>query len=239
MSGPQAYPAAARTADADADADTDAGEAISAEGAEGVDEQVALDLHDLPSGPRGAIEAVLMVIDQPVPEIELAAALQLPVDEVVAHLTALAQDYANGGRGFTLRDIAGGWRIYSSPEYARVVERFLTDGRRAKLSAAALETLAVVAYRQPVSRSRIGAVRGVNVDGVVRTLLSHGLIDEAGIDESSGATLYGTTGYFLARLGLSSLDDLPALAPFLPEADLLDDLADLAEQTGRARQGRA
>ncbi len=206
-----------------------------APGADAADGELATELDDLPGGPRGAIEAVLMVVDQPVPEIELAAALQLPVAEVVGHLHALAGDYAAAGRGFTLRNVAGGWRVYSSPEYAPVVERFLMDGRQARLSQAALETLAVIAYRQPVSRSRVGGVRGVNVDGVVRTLLTRGLIEEAGADQTSGATLYGTTGYFLARLGLASLDELPALAPFLPEADMLDDLAELADQ---ARQGR-
>jgi segregation and condensation protein B len=193
-------------------------------------EQLTLDVEALPGGARAALEAVLMVVDQPVAEVELAAAIQVPVDQVLAHLRAMAQDYDDEHRGFSLRNIAGGWRIYSSPAYAHVVERFLMDGQQAKLTQASLETLAVIAYRQPVSRARIGAVRGVNVDGVVRTLLSRGLIEEAGTDPSTGATLYGTTGYFLARLGLGTLDELPALAPFLPEVDMLDDLAALAAQ---------
>ncbi len=189
------------------------------------EEQVAFDINDFPGGARGAIEAVLMVVDEPVTEIALASALELPVEDVVAHLHALAADYDEGNRGFTVRSVAGGWRVYSRSDYAPVVEKFLLDGQQAKLTQASLETLAVVAYRQPISRSRVSAVRGVNVDGVVRTLLTRGLIAEVGAEES-GATLYGTTAYFLQRLGLGSLDDLPALAPYLPEVDVLDELAE-------------
>ena len=197
------------------------------------DEQVAFDINDFPGGARGAIEAVLMVIDEPVTEISLASALELPVEDVVGHLHALAADYDAGNRGFTLRGIAGGWRIYSRSDYAPVVEKFLLDGQQAKLTQAALETLAVIAYRQPISRGRVGAVRGVNVDGVFRTLLSRGLIQEIGAEGESGAILYATTSYFLQRLGLSSLDELPALAPYLPEVDVLDELAALSTD-GRA-----
>jgi len=167
-----------------------------------------------------------MVIDEPVSEMSLASALELPVDDVVEHLHALAADYDEGDRGFTIRAIAGGWRVYSRPEYAPVVEKFLIDGQRSKLTQASLETLAVIAYRQPISRARIGAVRGVNVDGVVRTLHSRGLIEEMGTEVDSGATLYRTTSFFLQRLGLGSLDELPALAPYLPEVDVLDELAE-------------
>jgi segregation and condensation protein B len=174
-----------------------------------------------------------MVIDEPVTEVSLAAALELPVEEVLGHLRALAAGYDEDNRGFALKAIAGGWRIYSRPEYADVVEKFLLDGAHAKLTQAALETLAVIAYRQPVSRSRVSSVRGVNVDGVVRTLLSRGLIEEMREEGESGATLYGTTPYFLQRLGLGSLDELPALAPYLPEVDVLDELAALS------RDGRA
>ena len=142
------------------------------------------------------------------------------------HLHALEEEYAEQQRGFTLRSVAGGWRVYSRSDYAPVVEKFLLDGQQAKLTQASLETLAVIAYRQPVSRSRVSAVRGVNVDGVVRTLLTRGLIEELGAEEESGAILYGTTAYFLQRLGLGSLDDLPALAPYLPEVDVLDELAE-------------
>ena len=191
-------------------------------------EQVAFDLNDFAGGARGAIEAVLMVIDEPVTEMSLASALELPVEDVLAHLHDLAAEYDQGNRGFTIRGIAGGWRVYSRPEYAPVIEKFLLDGAQARLSQAALETLAVVAYRQPVSRSRVSSVRGVNVDGVVRTLLSRGLIEEMGEEGEFGATLYGTTSYFLQRLGLGSLDELPALAPYLPEVDVLDELAALS-----------
>jgi segregation and condensation protein B len=142
------------------------------------------------------------------------------VDQVVE------QEYAAQRRGFTLRSVAGGWRVYSRSDYAPVVEKFLLDGQQAKLTQASLETLAVIAYRQPISRSRVSAVRGVNVDGVVRTLLNRGLIEELGAEGDSGAVLYGTTAYFLQRLGLGTLDELPALAPYLPEIDLLDEIAE-------------
>lgn len=201
------------------------------------DEQVAFDINDFPGGARGAIEAVLMVVDEPVTEIALASVLELPVEDVVGHLHELAADYDAGDRGFTLRGIAGGWRMYSRPEYAPVVEKFLMDGQQARLTQAALETLAVIAYRQPVTRGRVGAVRGVNVDGVFRTLISRGLIQAASLPDDdveaggeNGAILYTTTSYFLQRLGLGSLDELPALAPYLPEADVLDELA----ESGRA-----
>jgi len=196
-------------------------------------EQVGFDLADLAGGPRAAIEAVLMVIDEPVTETSLAAALELPVAEVLGHLQALAADYDAGNRGFAIRAIAGGWRVYSRSEYAPVVEKFLLDGAQARLTAAALETLAVIAYRQPISRSQISSVRGVNVDSVVRTLLTRGLIEEMRGEGESGATLYATTSYFLQRLGLGSLDELPALAPYLPEVDVLDDLATLSENGRR------
>ena len=190
------------------------------------EEQIAFDINDFPGGARSAIEAVLMVVDEPISELSLASALELPVDDVVAHLRALEDEYAAALRGFTLRSVAGGWRVYSRSEYAPVVEKFLLDGQQAKLTQASLETLAVIAYRQPISRSRVSAVRGVNVDGVVRTLLTRGLIQEVGSEGENGAVLYGTTDYFLQRLGLGSLDDLPALAPYLPEVDMLDELAE-------------
>ncbi len=192
----------------------------------GGEDQVAFDLNDFPGGVRSAIEAVLMVVDEPVSEITLASALELPVEDVLGQLAALEKDYVESQRGFTLRNLGGGWRIYSRSDYAPVVEKFLLDGQQAKLTQAALETLAVIAYRQPVSRVRIGAVRGVNVDGVVRTLLSRNLIQELDDQGEGGAILYGTTSYFLQRMGMGTLDELPALAPFLPEVDLLDELAE-------------
>jgi segregation and condensation protein B len=194
--------------------------------AEQLEEQLAFDVADFPGGARSAIEAVLMVVDEPISEVALASVLELPVDDVRGHLEALEEEYAEQQRGFTLRSVAGGWRVYSRSDYAPVVEKFLLDGQQAKLTQASLETLAVIAYRQPISRSRVGAVRGVNVDGVVRTLLARGLIEELGLEGEAGAILYGTTDYFLQRLGLSSLDDLPALAPYLPEVDVLDEIAE-------------
>jgi len=191
---------------------------------EGADEQIAFDINDFPGGARSALEAVLMVVDEPVTEVALASALELPVEDVRSHLDALEEEYAAAQRGFTLRSVAGGWRVYSRADFAPVVEKFVLDGQQAKLTQASLETLAVIAYRQPVSRARVSAVRGVNVDGVVRTLVSRGLIEEVEDVGESGAVLYRTTPYFLQRMGLSSLDDLPALAPYLPDADVIDEL---------------
>ncbi len=129
-------------------------------------------------------------------------------------------------RGFALREVAGGWRYYTRDSCSGVVERWVLDGQQARLTQASLETLAVIAYRQPVSRARISAVRGVNVDGVLRTLQSRGLIEEAGIDQSSQAILYRTTAYFLERLGIASLEDLPDLAEHLPDLAELDAVID-------------
>lgn len=169
-----------------------------------------------------AIEAVLMVVDEPVETVTLAQVLRRPEADVAAACAQLAGEYLEQGRGFALREVAGGWRYYSSPVYADAVGRFVLDGQQARLTQAALETLAVVAYRQPVSRARVSAVRGVNVDGVMRTLLARGLVEECGIDGEYGAHLYKTTGYFLERLGAASLDDLPELAPYLPDLETLE-----------------
>jgi segregation and condensation protein B len=178
---------------------------------------------------RPALEALLMVADQPLDATTLASAAGHPVDEVSATLAALAEEYTDQGRGFELRNVAGGWRYYTREEYAAVVEGFVLEGQQARLTQAALETLAVVAYKQPVSRARVSAIRGVNVDGVMRTLLTRGLVEEAGQDQSSGANLYRTTGYFLERIGVTSLDELPELAPYLPDlGDLEDDLESVA-----------
>ena len=171
---------------------------------------------------RPALEAVLMVADQPLDELSLATAVGYPADQVASALGELAAEYTEQGRGFELRNVAGGWRFYTREEYAAVVEGFVLDGQQARLTQAALETLAVVAYKQPVSRARISAIRGVNVDGVVRTLLTRGLIEEAGEDGEHGATLYRTTSYFLERIGITSIDELPELAPYLPDMDDLD-----------------
>jgi len=176
---------------------------------------------------RPSLEALLMVADQPLDEAVLAAAVGHPVGAVTEALAALAADYDEQGRGFELRNVAGGWRYYTREEFAPVVEAFVLEGQQARLTQAALETLAVVAYKQPVSRARVSAIRGVNVDGVMRTLLTRGLVEEAGRDGEHGATLYRTTGYFLERIGVTSLDELPELAPYLPDmADLEDDLTE-------------
>ena len=175
---------------------------------------------------RPALEAVLMVADQPLDEAVLATAVGHPVDQVRATLHDLAGEYDDQERGFELRNVAGGWRYYTREAYAAVVEGFVLEGQQARLTQAALETLAVVAYQQPVSRARVSAVRGVNVDGVMRTLLTRGLVEEAGQDGEHGAMLYRTSGYFLERIGVTSLEELPELAPYLPEtADLEDVLA--------------
>ncbi|GAA2120358.1 SMC-Scp complex subunit ScpB [Nocardioides bigeumensis] len=181
---------------------------------------------------RPALEAILMVADEPLDEVGLASVVGYPVEQVVEALTGLAGEYAEQGRGFELRNVAGGWRYYTREEYAAVVESFVLDGQQARLTQAALETLAVVAYKQPVSRARVSAIRGVNVDGVMRTLITRGLVEEAGHDGEHGATLYRTSGYFLERIGVTSLDDLPDLAPYLPDMDDFDD--ELAEAMGAA-----
>ena len=191
---------------------------------------------------RASVEAVLMVADEPVTAAELAAVLELPAAAVEQILTELQQEYdgyTGGGpggtvrsftsmRGFELRDVAGGWRIYSRAEFAPVVSKFVLGGQSSRLTQAALETLAVIAYRQPVSRARVSAIRGVNVDSVVRTLVQRGLIDEAGVEAETGSMMYRTTPYFLERLGLGSLDELPRLAPHLPG---LENLAEFEDTT--------
>lgn len=178
---------------------------------------------------RPALEAVLMVADQPLDSVALATAVGHPVEDVVGALQTLAEQYDEQDRGFELRHVAGGWRYYTREAYAPAVEKFVLEGQQARLTQAALETLAVVAYQQPVSRARVSAVRGVNVDGVMRTLLTRGLVEEAGQDVGTGAHLYRTTGYFLERIGVSSLDELPELAPYLPD---MEDLEDEIERVG-------
>ncbi|HXP19575.1 MAG TPA: SMC-Scp complex subunit ScpB [Streptosporangiaceae bacterium] len=173
---------------------------------------------------RPSLEAILLVADEPVADVVIAQVLELPREDVAAALRELADAYASECRGFDLREVAGGWRYYTRAEYAPVVEKFVRDGQEVRLTQAALETLAVVAYRQPVGRAQVSAVRGVNCDGVMRTLTLRGLVEEAGTDHETGAILFRTTAYFLERLGLPSLDQLPDLAPFLP--DHLDDEPD-------------
>jgi segregation and condensation protein B len=175
-----------------------------------------------PAALESALEALLLVVDAPTEDDALAAALEQPVARVRAALTTMAQRYAADGRGIDLRRVGEGWRFYTRDTYAPYVEKLLLGGHRAKLTRAALETLAVVAYRQPVTRARIAAVRGVNCDGVLRTLVTRGLVEEAGVDGSTQGTLFRTTELFLERLGLTSVDDLPPLAPLLPDVDAID-----------------
>jgi segregation and condensation protein B len=176
---------------------------------------------------RGGLEALLFVMDSPVDEESLAAALRCPEAQVPRGLADLAEDYDRRRAGVVLRRVGEGWRLYTRDEHAAVVERWLGEGQRSRLSQAALETLAVIAYRQPVTRARISAIRGVGVDGVMRTLLARGLVQEVGSDPDTGGGLYGTTPLFLERLGLSGLDELPPLAPLLPEpSSLLDEHPD-------------
>lgn len=185
---------------------------------------------------RAAAEAVLVVAEEPVSEAALAEVLGLEERQARELLESLAAEYAGQvpgacARGFVLRPVAGGWRLASSPEFSDLVERFVVGGATARLSQAALETLAVIAYRQPVTRGRVAAVRGVNVDSVVRTLLARGLVVEDG-QEPSGALLYRTTTEFLEYMGLRSLDELPPLAPYLPEASALGEIEE--ELDGRS-----
>ena len=184
----------------------------------GTDAAVPADPDEL----QAAVEAVLFVVESPVTVAQLASVLLQPVAEIEAVLDRIAERYSAPMSGIELRRIAGGVRIYTRPELTSVVETFLLDGQRSKLSQAALETLAVIAYRQPVSRGRISAIRGVNVDGVVRTLISRGLVVEDGTDPDSGAGVFRTTSVFLEKMGLQSLDELPSLAPLLPEIDSLE-----------------
>jgi segregation and condensation protein B len=178
----------------------------------------------------GALEALLLLAVEPMSAIDLAQAVGVPEAEVAAALVGLAAFYDETGRGFELRELGGGWRYYTRDEYADLVAAYVLEGQQAKLSAAALETLAVIAYRQPISRGRVSAIRGVNVDGVIRTLLGRGLIEEAGHDAESGAVVFATTSYFLERMGLRTLDELPPLAPHLPGVEELEaELGQLAE----------
>ena len=185
----------------------------------------------------GALEGLLLLAAEPVREFELAQAVGVPESVVAETLAELVAFYEETGRGFELRQVGGGWRYYTREEYADLITEYVLEGQQSKLSQAALETLAVVAYPQPISRARVSAVRGVNVDGVMRTLLARGLIEEAGHDQESGAVLFATTSYFLERMGLKSLDELPPLAPQLPEVEELEaELGQLAAAAGNPPQ---
>jgi len=179
------------------------------------------------------LEALLLVVDTPVTADALASAVEQPVYRVAAKLQLMADELAERDAGMDLRKTSEGWRLYTRARFAPYVEKLLLDGARSKLTRAALETLAVVAYRQPVTRARVSAVRGVNVDAVMRTLLARGLITEVGADEDTGAMTFATTELFLERLGLTSLADLPDIAPLLPDVDTIDDLSETLDSEPR------
>lgn len=170
---------------------------------------------------RKALEAILLVVEEPVEANTLAQVLEVATEDVVLTLRALRAEYVDAGRGFVLREVAGGWRLYTDPGAAAYVERFVLHGRSGKLSQAALETLAIVAYKQPVTRARVSEIRGVDADGAVRSLVTRGLIEEIGREPTPGQPLlYGTTSAFLERLGISDLSELPPLPELAPTAPL-------------------
>lgn len=173
---------------------------------------------------KSALEAILIVAPEPVSLKSLAYAVEETEAVTDLLLRALSEEYSAQGRGFQLREVGGGWRLYSHPRFADVVGGFVTAGQSAKLSNPALETLAVIAYRQPVTRAQIAAIRGVDVDSVVRTLATRGLVEPVGTTAATGATLYGTTQHFLERMGMNSLDELAPLAPYLPDDDELEEV---------------
>lgn len=175
---------------------------------------------------RGGVEAILLVADEPIVPLQLAATLGVATGAVEAALAAIQADLADRGSGIELRQVAGGFRLYTAPQYAAWVERYVRDGQVAKLTQAALETLAVVAYKQPISRARISAIRGVNVDSVVKTLESRGLIEAKSEDGESGSVLFGTTNLFLEKLGLNSVDELPEISQYLPDIATSVELAE-------------
>ncbi len=181
--------------------------------------------HMLPDEVDRAIEAVVMVADQPIEPNMLAQLLEIPATEVIERCAGLAAQYEIEGRGFQLVRVAGGYRYQSHPDQVAYVERFVLDGQSNKLSVAALETLAIVAYKQPISRAQVTAIRGVNVDGVMRTLVQRGLVTEVGADPGPGqAILYGTTPLFLERLSLDRVEDLPPLGQFVPDGNVLESI---------------
>lgn len=182
-------------------------------------EKIELSDQDL----RGAVEAILMITDAPVSLLAIAAALETPVNRVRAVVQELQADYngssADSQRGFELREVGGGWRIFVRQDFDWAVRMFVANESPSKLSQAALETLAVIAYKQPISRGQVASIRAVNVDSVVKTLLSRGLITELFTDSETGAINYGTTSLLLELLGINSLEDLPMISPYLPDAD--------------------
>ena len=172
---------------------------------------------------NAAIEAVLMAATEPVEVGDLAQLLEIPITRVESLCAALAGDYERDGRGFVLARVAGGYRFQTHPEQAPYVERFVLEGQSARLSGPALETLAIVAYKQPVSRAQLSAIRGVNVDATLRTLVQRGYVEEIGHEPTLGSpALFGTSRMFLEKLGVDSLADLPPLADFMPDAHIVE-----------------
>ncbi|MGK3208391.1 SMC-Scp complex subunit ScpB [Amycolatopsis sp. MEPSY49] len=225
---PEPQPALSRESAAPADSEDVAGPALDPDDPES-DLVATGDVSLLPDvssdeALEAALEALLLVVDSPASEELLAETLEQPKARIVVALRTMAQKFTDRTSGIDLRRVGEGWRFYTRDVHAPFVEKLLLDGQRSKLTRAALESLAVIAYRQPVTRARVAAVRGVNVDGVIRTLLARGLIEEMGTDPETTGTLYVTTELFLERLGLSSLNDLPPIAPLLPEVDTIDDI---------------
>ncbi len=185
-------------------------------------------LESLPpiSGLRSQVESILLVVDAPVTAAALAGAVEVEEPVVVTVLAAVQAELDARGSGIELRETQDGWRFYTRADNAGAVEKFLLDGTQSKLSRAALETLAIIAYRQPATRAQVSAVRGVNVDGVIRTLVLRGLIREVAAHPVSGAHRYETTELFLELLGIDSLERLPDLAPLLPDIDAIDEFDD-------------
>lgn len=172
-----------------------------------------------------ALEAIILVASEPVPAELLGQILGHPVEVIASLCDSLAATYDEAGHGFQLVQVAGGYRYQSHPDVAAYVERYILDGQRARLSGAALETLAIIAYKQPISRAQVAAIRGVDPDGVMRTLQGRGYIDQIGRDPGPGqAVMWGTTPAFLEKLGINSIADLPAIAEFVPGADVVEAL---------------
>jgi segregation and condensation protein B len=190
-------------------------------------DNVAMNLNR--TGLHAMLEGVLTIADEPVSVAELSQVTGAAKSDVKVALDEIALEMRANERGFQLREVDEGWRLYSSEFGSQAVEKYVKEGHSSRLSQAALETLAVIAYRQPVSRGRIAAVRGVNVDGVVRTLMNRGLVQEGGVEQSTGAVLYTTTQYFLDRLNLDSLEDLPPVADYLPDLAEVEEFDDAPE----------
>lgn len=177
---------------------------------------------------RSGIEALLLLQDDGITTLELAQHIGLPDIEIQAMLIELQQEYLTQQRGFEIREVNGRWRFYSASICSELIERYVKDGQNARLTQASLETLSVIAYRQPTTRARVAAIRGVNVDGVIRTLMARGLVQESGTEQGSGALLIHTTDLFLERMGIASLDDLPSIEQFLPDIAAIEALTDAA-----------